>query len=184
MPNDRLRTAMLERGVTPADVAAALDIDPKSVERWISTGRQPYRRHRYAAASFLGVDEAYLWPDAMNRDQVASASESEIINIYPHRWAVPSDLWRNFFDNAQQEIGVLVYGGLFLAEDAGIQRVFRNKADAGARVRILLGNPDSENVSQRGADEGIDDTMSAKNQKRDRPVQAATQPRLHRVPAT
>src|SRR6185503_3615242 len=101
-------------------------------------------------------------PDALGRHQVASASESEIINIYPHRWTVPSDLWRNFFDNAQDEIGVLVYSGLFLAEDAGILRTFRTKADSGARVRILLGDPDSEFVLQRGVDEGIGDTMGAR----------------------
>jgi transcriptional regulator with XRE-family HTH domain len=161
MPNDRLRTAMLERGVTPSDLAEALKVDPKSVERWIS-GRTPYRRHRYAVAAHLGVDEVYLWPDALTADQVASASESEIINIYPHRWTVPSELWRNFFDNAEQDIGVLVYSGLFVSEDAGIQRIFRQKADAGARIRILLGDPNSDSVAQRGADEGVDASQAAK----------------------
>jgi transcriptional regulator with XRE-family HTH domain len=161
MPNDRLRTAMLERGVTPHDLAASLGVDPKSVERWVS-GRTPYRRHRYAVAAQLGIDEAYLWPDALTRDQVASASESEIINIYPHRWTVPSDLWRNFFDNAEDEIGILVYSGLFVSEDAGIQRILREKAGEGARVRILLGDPDSDTVAQRGADEGVNESQAAK----------------------
>jgi transcriptional regulator with XRE-family HTH domain len=161
MPNDRLRTALLEKGLTPAELAEALRVDPKSVERWIS-GRLPYRRHRYAVAAHLGVDEAYLWPDALSRDEVANASESEIINIYPHRWMVPSDLWRNFFENAEDEIGVLVYSGLFLSEDAGIRQTFQRKATKGARIRILLGDPDSESVAQRGADEGIDATMAAK----------------------
>src|SRR3954466_2756074 len=122
MPNDRLRTALLERGITPAELAEALDVDPKSVERWIS-GRTPYRRHRYEVAAHLGVDEAYLWPDARTRDQVANASESEIINIYPARWAVPQELWRTFFDNAEREIGVLAYSGLFIPEDTAIQRI-------------------------------------------------------------
>jgi transcriptional regulator with XRE-family HTH domain len=161
MPNDRLRTAMLERGITPLELAAELQVDPKSVERWIK-GRTPYRRHRYAVAAHLGVDEVYLWPDALTPDQVANASESEIINVYAHRWTVPSDLWRNFFDDAEREIGVLVYSGLFLPEDAGIQRAFRRKAEAGATVRILLGDPDSEPVSQRGTDEGIDAAMAAR----------------------
>ena len=161
MPNDRLRTSLLERGVTPADLATALDVDPKSVERWIS-GRTPYRRHRYAVAAHLGVDEAYLWPDALTRDQVADASESEIVNIYPHRWAVPSELWRNFFETAEAQIDVLVYSGLFLSEDAGVRRLFREKADAGTKVRIALGDPDSESVAQRGIDEGVDDAMAAK----------------------
>ena len=131
------------------------------MERWIN-GRTPYRRHRFQVAAFLGVDETYLWPDALNPDQVANASESEIINIYPHRWSVPSDLWRNFFDNAERDIGVLVYSGLFLSEDAGVQRIFRQKADAGAKIRILLGDPDSDVVAQRGADEGVDDSQAAK----------------------
>ncbi|MGH3680532.1 MAG: helix-turn-helix domain-containing protein [Natronosporangium sp.] len=161
MPNDRLRTAMLERGVTPLELAAALQVDPKSAERWIK-GRTPYRRHRYAVAAHLGVDETYLWPDALSPDQVANASESEIVNVYAHRWTVPSDLWRNFFDNAEREIGVLVFSGLFLSEDVGILRIFRRKAETGAAVRILLGDPDSEPVAQRGADEGIDQTLAAK----------------------
>ncbi|HEY8474307.1 MAG TPA: XRE family transcriptional regulator [Natronosporangium sp.] len=161
MPNERLRTAMLERGVTPTELAAALQVDPKSVERWIK-GRTPYRRHRYAVAAHLGVDESYLWPDALSPDQVANASESEIINIYPHRWTVPSDLWRVFFDDAKQDIGILVYSGLFICEDAGILRILRKKADAGVTVRILLGDPDCEHVAQRGADEGIDDAMAAR----------------------
>src|SRR3954447_25176285 len=161
MANDRLRSAMLERGVTEDDLAEAAKVDPKSVERWIG-GRTPYRRHRYAVAARLGVDEAYLWPDALSPDQVASASESEIINIYPHRWTVPSDLWRNFFDQAETEIGILVYSGLFLSEDAGVQRIFRQKADAGTQVRILLGDPASETVAQRGADEGLNESQAAK----------------------
>ncbi len=159
--NERLRAALLQAGVTPAELASALGVDTKTVERWI-TGRVPYRRHRYAAAVKLKMDESYLWPDALTRDQVANASENEIINIYPHRWTVPSDLWRNFFDNAEQEIGVLVYSGLFVSEDAGIHRIFREKADAGARVRILLGDPDSESVAQRDSDEGIDGSLTAK----------------------
>ena len=72
MPNERLRTTILEKGLTPVELAASLNVDPKSVERWIS-GRTPYRRHRYAVAAKLGVDEAYLWPDALTRDQIASS---------------------------------------------------------------------------------------------------------------
>ena len=41
-------------------------------------------------------------------------------------------------------------------------RLFADKARAGARVRILLGDPDSPQVAQRGEDEGIDEGMAAK----------------------
>jgi hypothetical protein len=162
MPNERLRAALLERGITPAQLAEDIDVDLKTVERWISTNRLPYRRHRFSVAAKVGLDEAYLWPDALTRDQVASASESEIINIYPARWAVPSDLWRAFFDNAEEDLGVLAYSGMFIPENAGILRLFRQKADAGATVRILIGDPNSEEVAQRGIDEGIDVDMAAR----------------------
>jgi hypothetical protein len=113
-------------------------------------------------AALLGVDESYLWPDALRRDQVASASESEIVNFYPARWAVPSELWRSFFDGAEEDIGVLAYSGLFIPENAGLLRIFRQKADAGASVRVLIGDPDSPEVTQRGIDEGIDVDMGAR----------------------
>jgi transcriptional regulator with XRE-family HTH domain len=161
MANERLRSAMLEHGVTHAALAEAVEVDPKSVERWVS-GRSPYRRHRYAVAAFLEVDEAYLWPESLTPGQVISASESEIVNIYPHRWAVPSEMWRHIFDTAESEIGVLAYSALFLSEDTGAHRILRAKASDGIRVRILLGDPHSEVVLQRGVSEGIDETMPGK----------------------
>ena len=102
MRNERLRSTLLQRGITPEQLAAAISVDQKSVERWIA-GRNPYRRHRYAVAAYLGVDEVFLWPDALSPHQIANASESEIISVYPHRWTVPSDMWRNFFDAAERE---------------------------------------------------------------------------------
>jgi lambda repressor-like predicted transcriptional regulator len=161
MPNERLRALILERGVTLATLAEAAGVDPKTVERWVG-GRTPYRKHRYAVAAKLGVDEAYIWPDALSPDQVVSASESEIVTVYPHRWALPRETWGHFFDQAEHEIGLLVYSGLFLAEDAGVQRLIAGKAREGARTRILLGDPDSPYVAGRGAEEGIDDAMPAK----------------------
>jgi transcriptional regulator with XRE-family HTH domain len=162
MTNERLRAAMLERGLTLAALAEAISVDEKTIERWVTQGRTPYRRHRYAAATHLGVDETYLWPDAISRQQVATASESEIVNVYPHRWAMPRDAWGRLFSQAEEEIGILVYVALFLAEDTGIQRLLEEKARAGVRIRVLLGEPDCPAVAQRGEEEGIGDAIGAK----------------------
>ena len=62
MRNERLRALLLERGKTPDQLAEAVRVDAKTVERWITKGRLPYRRYRFEAASFLGVDESYIWP--------------------------------------------------------------------------------------------------------------------------
>src|SRR3954453_8742990 len=161
MANERLRGALLQRGVTPDELADAVGVDRKTIERWVA-GRVPYRRHRYQVASRLGMDETYLWPGALAAEQVASASESEILVLYPHRWAVPRDVWGRLFDSAEEEIGILVYSGFFIADDPGLLALFRAKADQGVRVRILVGDPDSPEVAERGAHEGISDALASK----------------------
>jgi transcriptional regulator with XRE-family HTH domain len=161
MANERLRAALLERGLTPMALGDHLGVDHKTVERWIA-GRTPYRRHRYAVAARLGVDEVYLWPDALSREQVAAASDDELLAIYPHRSDVPRDTWQQLFRTAEREIGVLVYSGLFLPEDASVLNILVEKARAGVRVRVLLGDPESPEVAARGADEGVDDGMAAR----------------------
>jgi transcriptional regulator with XRE-family HTH domain len=161
MPNERLRAALLENGLTLAAVADELGVDMKTVERWVG-GRTPYRRHRYALSARLGVDEVYLWPDALPREQVAMASAGEVVAVYPHRSEVPREVWRRLFDAAREEIGVLVYAGLFLSEDAGLQRSLIRRAKAGVRIRFLLGDPESKHVEQRGLDEGAEGAIAAK----------------------
>ncbi|MFJ2034295.1 XRE family transcriptional regulator [Streptosporangium sp. NPDC087985] len=161
MANERLRVALLEHGTTVDALAEAVQVDAKTVERWITQGRIPYRKHRFAVAKLLGVEEACLWPDALSPQQAAAVSESEIVTVYPHRWTVPKDTWGRLFSAAERGIGVLVYSGIFIAQDTGIMRLFADKARAGVRVRILLGDPDSPEVAQRGQDEGIGDGMAA-----------------------
>jgi Domain of unknown function (DUF5919) len=51
--------------------------------------------------------------------------------------------------------GILVYAALFLAEDASVRKVLAEQARAGVRVRLLLGDPGSPAVAQRGEEEGI-----------------------------
>lgn len=80
----------------------------------------------------------------------------------PGSQEVPRDAWERLFAAARREIGILVYSGLFLAEDAGVQKIIADKAKAGVRIRVLLGDPDSSQVAERGADEGTDDAMAAK----------------------
>ncbi|NYJ34878.1 XRE family transcriptional regulator [Nocardiopsis aegyptia] len=162
MPNERLRAALLQRGSTPAELAEAIGVDAKSVERWVTQGRTPYRRHRFSAAAFLGVEETYIWPEALSPEQSKAASQSEIVELYPHRWSVPADLWKRIFEAAQQEISILVFSGFFIADDPSMIKLLSDKAKAGVRVRILLGDPESEAVAQRGRDEGLDDLLASK----------------------
>lgn len=155
--NERLRTVMLRTGTTTEDLALCCGVDPKTAERWISAGRVPHRRHRWAAARRLGCEDGYLWPDAPGdaSQQRANASRSEFVRLYPDRGSIPRETWRELLDGAREDIGILVYAALFLAEDSAARRLLADRARAGVRVRLLIGDPDSPAVAQRGEDEGI-----------------------------
>jgi hypothetical protein len=158
--NEPLRRALIHARLREADVAASLGVDPKTVRRWLS-GRVPYPRHRAAIASLVGVDEADLWPDVSD-PLAARIRPEELGSVYPHRWAIPREVWIRFFGSAQLEIGILAYSALFLAEDTGILQLLAAKARQGVCVRIALGDPDSRQVVERGEEEGIGEGMPAK----------------------
>jgi hypothetical protein len=74
--NERLRSCITGARLTIPDVAAQVGVDPKTVERWIVLGRIPHRSHRWATASLLGTDEAYLWPDIADDKRTQAGQRS------------------------------------------------------------------------------------------------------------
>ncbi|RAY16738.1 XRE family transcriptional regulator [Actinomadura craniellae] len=159
--NEPLRRAMTDAGMGEHDIADRLDVDVKTVRRWLA-GRTPYPRHRRAMTALLGVNEADLWPRPARPRLHAAAQTSEVIAMYPHRWAVPRTVWYHLFAGAHREIGILVYAGLFLAEDTGLVRLLAEKARSDVTVRIMLGDPDSPHIRERGENEGVGDSLAAK----------------------
>jgi transcriptional regulator with XRE-family HTH domain len=157
--NEPLRRALLRARLREDDVAARLGVDPKTVRRWLN-GRVPYPHNRAAIAELVGADQAELWPDAGGLLAARSRPE-ELGTLYPHRWAVPREVWVRLFGSAEREIDILAYSALFLAEDAGILRILMDKGRAGITVRIALGNPDGPYAAQRG-EESIGEAMAAK----------------------
>ncbi len=162
MPESRsigepLRRALAGARLRDIDVAKTLGVDPKTVQRWLG-GRLPQPRHRWGLADLLSLHEYDLWPDLAGVPSIGP----EVYATYPHRGSVPRDVWRQLYDSAKHQIDILVYSGLFLAEDVEMIRLLGEKAHAGVAVRILLGDPDSPQVSQRGDEEGIHDAMAAK----------------------
>ena len=74
MTNQRLRGAMLNAGLTAAALADAVQVDPKSVGRWMAEDRVPHPVTRQKVAAVLQQQETFLWPtllvdpDAASRD--------------------------------------------------------------------------------------------------------------------
>ncbi|MGW4543266.1 helix-turn-helix domain-containing protein [Streptomyces chartreusis] len=153
MSNERLRSALLAQNMTVQQLAEAIEVNPKTVERWITQGKVPYRRHQYATASLLNVDVTTLWDDTRSLDSATDLSKAEIVTVYPHRHVVPTDLWREMCERAKERIDILVYAGIGLAEDPRFLSVLKAKSQSVA-VRVLMGDPACEAVIRRGIDEG------------------------------
>ncbi|MET8969897.1 helix-turn-helix domain-containing protein [Streptomyces hydrogenans] len=61
--NMLLAAAIVEAGLSYAELADQLGVDPKTVERWVNEpGRRPYARHAHAVARALGTTVWDLWP--------------------------------------------------------------------------------------------------------------------------
>jgi transcriptional regulator with XRE-family HTH domain len=107
MPNERLRDALFRNGLTLEKVAAAVDVDPKTVERWITKGRLPYPKHRHKIAAMARESETYLWPEAIAPERKAESAAAELVQVFPHRNAVPVELWDRLIKDATHVLRAL-----------------------------------------------------------------------------
>ena len=136
--NETLRRVLLRAGLSEADVAARMAVDPKTVRRW-TEGRVPYMRHRWELAQLLGCDETDLWPNA----NPARSRPEDVFAIYPRRDRVPSEVWPKMFASAEREIEILANTGLFISSKPAVMAALDQRAQAGVRVRICLRDPEA-----------------------------------------
>jgi transcriptional regulator with XRE-family HTH domain len=151
--NERLRRALHRAGLDIAGLADAAGVSTKSVERWIAGESVPYPRTRYRVAAILQEDESYLWPEAVNGASLAGA---ELVATYPRRNDVPRHLWTELQRGARRNIDLLAFAGLFLTEEHPdwIPTLIA-KANAGVRVRLLLGDPEGRQLAARDTEHRI-----------------------------
>ena len=162
MANERLRQAIFDADLSVDDLAMEIGIDPKTVERWIVKGRVPHPSNRAKAARVLEVDESLLWPQLADA-RARAVVNSEVLQVYPDRGAVPPGSWYELISSSHEHLDILVYAGLFLSDGrADLPALLREKAEEGVTVRLLLGDPDSEAVRRRGAEEQVGEAMAAR----------------------
>jgi transcriptional regulator with XRE-family HTH domain len=163
MGNERLRSRLHHAGMTTDELATHLQVDPKTVDRWLDNGRLPHLRHRVKTAQLLQAEQTFLWPELLETRRSNETSKAELLTMYPHRGAVPADLWRKLIDDAKEHLDVLVYAGLFLLDGHPDlpARLVKRAAD-GLKVRLLYGDPASEAVRTKGEEEGIGSNLAAR----------------------
>ena len=154
-PNQRLAHAMHAAGLTPAALAEIVDLDEKSILRWLQLGRTPHARNQWAAARALATDVDHLWPpseSAAARDDLSDGPTT-----YSHRGKVPAHLWTDIITGPTSSVRVLVYSGLpWFEANPAVLECLRRRADEGVAIHLALGDPDCAAVALRGQEEGID----------------------------
>lgn len=163
MSNERLRAAIVASDHSLAAVSEQIGVDRKTAERWITTGRVPHRTHRLALAQLLGTDDVFLWPETATDVRTQSASEAEFVALYPNRGSITLDTWTSLIMAATEAIDVLAFAASFMHDAIpDFDALLTDRARQGVRVRLLLGDPDSDAVLTRGKEEGIGDLLAAR----------------------
>lgn len=159
-PNEALRQAMVAAGYTVESLSEAAGFHPKQVSRWLAEGVVPRRPEaKDKVARLVGRAEADIWPTVTH----APSASADVIDVYPHRSDVPTELWRHITTTGTEGFDILVYAGLFLPEQhPQLHAVMSAKAREGVRIRFLIGDPDCAQVAHRGVEEGIGAAISAK----------------------
>ncbi|WP_030458343.1 helix-turn-helix transcriptional regulator [Kitasatospora sp. NRRL B-11411] len=153
MPNERLKAVMASGGWTCSALAERVGVDTKSVERWANQNRTPRLRAARLAGEALGEDMFDLWP-SLRQPRAARAISPELVALYEQRADLPVSVFVDLMERATERIDVLVYAAVFLHEAyPRLNDLLRERAAQGCAVRIALGDPDSENVRQRGEEE-------------------------------
>lgn len=176
-----LRTQREARGWSGSDLGRRLEVNQTRVSSWERGQYEVSDEAAVAIAATLGmplietrkqlglwvpaagdlagyaryVDPGQISDDALIGELVRryqQHSDREIVDVYPTRSQVPGDLWERLIDDAQGEIRLGGYTNYFLwSERPHFAQRLTDKAGAGVRVRILVGDPSGEVTRRREA---------------------------------
>ena len=125
----------------PDDLADRVEVDVKTVGRWLS-GRTPHPRHRALVAQALAADEIELWPEAKPTN-AAEDPFKELAGAWPDSGDVHTPDWLAMLDAATEQIDLLDPTLHGIITEHGVLEQLAGKAARGAQVRILIAAHDS-----------------------------------------
>ncbi len=171
VPNTNLIQAMDRKGYTIARLAKDTKMHVKSVERWRSGKGQPYPQMRITVAELLETPPDKLWKytaEQVPADETPSVLADTHVpfspTLYASRTQVPITVWHDHFADADRRIDVLVFAATFLFDTLdGFTTTLTQAAGRGVQVRVLVGDPNGDNMALRGEEEGIGESVKARS---------------------
>ncbi len=141
MANESLKNALQSAGLQPDDLAEQIEVDVKTVRRWLY-GARPYPRHRTRIAHALHTPELELWPELTpdREDDQAPAPVRpgrDLIAIYPTRDHPAAPDPELILHDAKHHVDLLIPTFRSLAMTRELPQLLIAKARAGCAVRVL-----------------------------------------------
>jgi transcriptional regulator with XRE-family HTH domain len=171
--NFRLRAALTKAGMLPEDLADRVEVDIKTVGRWLG-GRTPHPRFRARVAHALDADELELWPEA-KPTRTAEDPFKEIAGAWADSAGPDAPDWASMLKAASEQIDLLDLTLHGLLTRPGIAETLAAKATRGAQIRILIAAPGSIYLAVHDQELGREpdsDGRAVSERERERAVEA------------
>ncbi len=141
MANENLKNALQHAGLQPDDLADRIEVDVKTVRRWLY-GALPYPRHRTRIAGALDIPELELWPKLTPETEDDDAPPPvrpgrDLIAIYPARDHPAAPDPELILQDAGRHVDLLIPSLRALANSHELAQLVIAKARAGCAVRVL-----------------------------------------------
>jgi transcriptional regulator with XRE-family HTH domain len=144
--NEHLRTAITRSGLTLEEFADIVEVDVKTVQRWLA-GRIPYPRHRARVAGALDTTEHALWPDTVpvptttEEHELTTPLTGDAIAGYGHATDSAAPNTAALLSTAVERIEIAIPN---LASQPGLVELFHTSATNGRQARIIIEDPDEQ----------------------------------------
>jgi hypothetical protein len=136
--NDRLRAALQHAGLAPDDLANIVQVDVRTVRRWLSGG-EPYARQRGKVARALDISEHDLWPHAATPPPgPPAAQESDVVAAYTTAGDLAAPDWKALMRDATDRVDLLGDTLSEILATPGVPQLLAAKATRGCSVRVLI----------------------------------------------
>ena len=141
MTPNSFRARLAEADLTAEEFAEIVQVDPKTVQRWVA-GRVPQRRHRAKVARALDSSPDVLWPDATATEAGELADDESAPQDVIASWGQADDEGApdvaGFLGDGDGPVELLDGGGQLL-RSAGLVEALLVGVRAGTDVRVVTG---------------------------------------------
>jgi transcriptional regulator with XRE-family HTH domain len=138
LANDTLRAALQQAGLTADDLAQIVEVNARTVRRWLAGGT-PRPRQRRKVTRALDTTEHHLWPHIATAP--AATQPTDPLAGYRSASDLDAPDWKALMRDSTDRIELLGDTLTPILATPGVPELLAAKATHGCHVRILVSEP-------------------------------------------